>query len=178
MKESKSFQFVGEMPMFDRLLEDVSSLTDEDWTEYDDRKKRRGAASINTDTIPLIYDTKQRINSGIIHKNYRLFSPYVDGVIATAIEYIGEVRVQQAMLTRLRAGAVIPKHRDEGPLTARTHRMHVPIKTNSACIFSVGEESMNLMAGQIWIVDNVGRLHGVQNNGSEDRVHLIIDAQH
>jgi quercetin dioxygenase-like cupin family protein len=71
---------------------------------------------------------------------------------------------------------VIPRHRDKGPLTAKTHRIHVPVITNSGCIFSVGDESKNLKAGQIWIIDNVNRYHSVENNGDSDRVHLIIDA--
>jgi hypothetical protein len=80
------------------------------------------------------------------------------------------------MLTRLRAGAVIPRHKDEGPLTAKTHRIHVPVTTNTGCIFSVGEESKNLGVGQIWVIDNVNRYHSVENAGDTDRVHLIIDA--
>jgi quercetin dioxygenase-like cupin family protein len=176
MKENKAFQCIGEMPLFDKLLNDVLLLTEEDWTEYGDRKKTRGAASANTDTIPLIYDLKHRIDSMVLHKNYERFSAYVDVVVMAAREHCGQVKAQQAMLTKLKAGAVIPTHRDEGPLTAKTHRIHIPITTNSQCLFTVGGESKNLKPGQIWIVDNVGRLHGVQNNGTEDRVHLIVDA--
>jgi hypothetical protein len=47
---------------------------------------------------------------------------------------------------------------------------------NTKCIFSVGDESKNLDAGQIWIIDNVNRYHSVENKGETDRVHLIIDA--
>ena len=176
MKEKTGFQFIGEMPLFDKLLSEVLSLTDKDWTEYEDRKKTRGAASANTDTIPLIYDLKHRINSRVLHKNYEKFSLYIDDVVSSASQHIGEVKAQQAMLAKLKSGAVIPKHRDEGPLTAKTHRIHVPIITNPECTFSVAGESMNLKAGQIWIVDNVGEIHGVQNNGTTDRVHLIVDA--
>jgi hypothetical protein len=52
----------------------------------------------------------------------------------------------------------------------------VPVITNTECIFSVGDESRNLDAGQIWIIDNVNRYHSVENKGNNDRVHLIIDA--
>jgi hypothetical protein len=175
MRENKAFQLIGEMPLFDKLLNDVLALTDNDWMEYGDRKKTRGAASANTDTIPLMYDTEHRIDSGILHKNYERFSPYVNEVIVATTQHIGEVGVRQAMLTRLKAGTVIPKHRDEGPLTAKSHRVHVPVITNTDCIFSVGDESKNLKPGQIWIVDNVGRLHGIENNGIVNRVHLIVD---
>jgi quercetin dioxygenase-like cupin family protein len=176
MKENRAFQFIGEMPMFDKLLTEVLSLTDEDWTEYEGRKKRRGAASAVTDTIPLFYDVRQRIDSAILHKNYERFSAYVDEVVLAASEHLGEIKLQQSMLTRLKAGVVIPEHRDEGRVTKVTHRMHVAVITNSECIFTIGSEPKNLKPGQMWIIDNVGRTHSLRNDGTEDRVHLIVDA--
>lgn len=176
MKENDSFLFVGKIPSFKELLDDVLSLTQKDWLDYKKRKLAGGAAAENTDTIPLVYDLKHRIDSRILHKDYERFSAYIDEAIKVVSEKIGEVKVQQAMFANLRAGTVIPRHRDKGPLTAKTHRIHVPVMTNSGCIFSVGEESKNLEAGQIWIIDNVNRYHSVENNGDSDRVHLIIDA--
>lgn len=178
MKENEAFQFIGNMPQFENLLKSVASLTQEDWLGYKERKATGGAAAGNTDTIPLMYDSKYRLNSAVLHENYERFSVYIDEVVLSTKQHIGEVKVQQAMLARLRAGTVIPKHRDTGPLTAKTHRIHVPVITNEQCIFTIDDESKNLKPGQIWIVDNVGRRHGVTNNGDVDRVHLIIDAQH
>lgn len=174
MKENEAFLFVGDMPLFDDLLNDVLSITPKDWLKYRDRKT--GAASANTDTIPLVYDTKQRLNSGILHQNHERFSKYIDEVVLSIAQQVGEVSVKQAILTKLKANTIIPRHRDKGPLTARTHRIHVPVITNTECIFSIDDESKNLEAGQIWIIDNVGRYHSVENNGTQDRVHLIIDA--
>lgn len=176
MKENEAFLFLGKMPLFHELLNEVLLLTDEQWTEYEDRKKTRGAASAKTDTIPLIYDLKHRINSKILHKNYEKFSKYIDQISILAIQHFGKIEPQQAMLTRLTSGSVIPRHRDEGPLTAKTHRIHVPIVTNSECIFSVGSEFKNLKAGEVWVVDNVNKYHGVENKGTVDRIHLIVDA--
>ena len=176
MKENNSFLFIGNMPLFSELLDEVSSLTEKDWLSYKERKSAGGAAAENTDTIPLIYDPKHGINSGILHKDHERFSRYIDDVVAVVIKKLGEVKVKQAMLTNLKAGTVIPRHRDRGPITAKTHRIHVPVITNKECIFSVGDESKNLNAGQIWVIDNVNRYHSVENKGKNNRVHLIIDA--
>jgi|LakMenEpi03Aug12_release.lakeMendotaPanAssembly.Ray.scaffolds.fasta_scaffold11138_20 hypothetical protein len=181
MKENDAFKFIGDMPSFNELLGDVSSLTPEDWLKYVQRKKIGGAAGGNTDTIPLVYDVMQKLNSDVVHEHYRQFSKYLDEVVLATMETIGEVKIQQSILARLRAKTTIPKHKDVGnPLTAKihsqTHRIHVPVITNENCIFTIGDESKNLKPGQIWIVDNVGRHHGVKNSGDEDRVHLIIDA--
>lgn len=177
MKENEPFLFLGEMSLFDNLLDEVLSLTDEDWTEYEGRKKRRGAASAVTDTIPLFYDVRQRIDSAILHKNHERFSTYIDEVVLAAREHFGEVEIQQAMLTRLRAGVVIPEHRDAGRVTKVTHRMHVAVITNPECIFTIGSESMNLKPGQMWNIDNVGRLHSLRNDGPTHRIHMIVDVR-
>lgn len=174
MKENNAFLFVGNMPSFKDLLDEVSSIPEEEWVRYMDR--RVGVAAGKTDTIPLIYDKKHRIDSGILHENYKTFSKYLDDVVSAVSPHIGEVKVKQAMLTRLQANTVISRHMDKGPITAKTHRIHVPVITNTSCIFSVGDEYRNLEAGQIWIIDNVNRYHGVENNGTNDRVHLIVDA--
>jgi hypothetical protein len=176
MRENQPFLFVGNMPSFDDLLGDVLSMTPRDWFKYKERKNTGGAASYNSDTIPLVYDTKQSLNSNIRHENYERFSTYVNEVILATVEHIGEVKVRQAMLTKLKAHTTIPRHRDRGLLTVKTHRIHVPIITNTKCVFTVGDESKNMAAGQIWIIDNVGRYHSVENNGDCDRVHLIVDA--
>ena len=58
MKENNAFLFVGNMPSFGCLLDDVLSISSEEWARYRDR--RVGVAAGKTDTIPLIYDNKHR----------------------------------------------------------------------------------------------------------------------
>lgn len=176
MKENQAFLYIEKMSSFNELLSDVLSLSSEDWSKYKERKKAGGPAAYNTETIPLVYDTKHRLDSEILHENYEKFSRYIDEIVLMTIKNIGQVKVQQAILTKLNANTVIPRHKDVGPLTIKTHRIHVPVITNTQCIFTVDTESKNLEAGDIWIIDNVGRYHSVENKGQQDRVHLIIDA--
>jgi len=176
MKESESFKFLGETPSFTSLLSEVSLLSEEDWIRYRERKRRGGAAAERTDTIPLIYDPTQSINSHIVHHKYETFSPYIGLIMDLVNESLGTTSIKQAMITRLRSGSVIGRHKDKGPLTAKTHRIHVPVITNQQCLFTVDDEVRNLQAGEIWLIDNVGRYHSVENRGEQDRVHLIIDA--
>jgi hypothetical protein len=62
-----------------------------------------------------------------------------------------------------------------GPITAKSHRVHLAVKTNELCLFSVAEESMNIPAGQAWAIDNTNKYHSVINGGTTDRIHLIVD---
>jgi len=115
-EKNEAFLFLGYMPSFDDLLKEVLSLTQEDWSKYKDRKKTGGAASYNSDTIPLMYDLKHRLNSGILHENYERFSAYTNEVVLFARQHIGEVKVQQAMLTRLKAHTVYTETQGQGPV--------------------------------------------------------------
>ena len=57
----------------------------------------------------------------------------------------------------------------------KSKRIHIPIVTNPECIFTVGDNSINMKVGEIWEMNNDKMQHSVHNNGDEDRIHLIID---
>ena len=74
----------------------------------------------------------------------------------------------------LAAGAEVPEHIDSNYYW-RTHlRLHVPVITNSGVTFTCGGTSVHMKAGECWAFDSF-RLHEVQNKGSEQRIHLVID---
>ena len=175
MKEQFSFKFLGTIQNFNFLLNSVSEFTEEEWNEYSDRKKTGGMAAANSDTIPLIYDPKSNIESKIEHKKYKEFKRYIDEISKIVIPALDCNEPKQAIFTRLHPGSEIKRHRDRGPVTAKTHRVHLPVITNEMCIFTVGEESLNMKAGDLWVIDNVDKYHSVINAGDSHRIHLIID---
>ena len=61
-------------------------------------------------------------------------------------------------------------------------KIHIPIITNSDSYFIFGEEKFNLEAGNAYLI-NTSLMHGTDNQGSSDRIHLIFkisveDARH
>jgi tetratricopeptide (TPR) repeat protein len=78
------------------------------------------------------------------------------------------------ILAKLLAGGSIPKHTDSGYSLLNCHRVHIPLITNNDVTFSVGDEQINMQAGEFWEINN-SVTHGVENKGGEDRVHLIVD---
>ena len=61
----------------------------------------------------------------------------------------------------------------------RTHRTHIPLITNKDVLFKVGEkvassESKHMNVGEIWEINNA-RIHEVNNNGNDDRIHMIVN---
>jgi len=82
--------------------------------------------------------------------------------------------IVRMILAKLVAGGKIPEHTDAGYSLLNCHRVHLPIITNDDVIFSVGGETINMKAGELWEINN-GTAHAVENRSAEDRVHLIID---
>ena len=176
MKETEAFRYIGVFPEFQNLLNKVQSFNDLDWIEYEGRKNTMGQASYHTETIPLKYSPKSDGCSAEKHKHYEQFSSDIAKICKIVGESIGQVSEISSMLTRMNPGGLIKPHKDQGLVHRRTHRIHIPIITNSLCSFTVGGISKNLKPGEIWVIDNTNRVHRVDNNGSTHRIHMIVDA--
>ncbi|HSP63265.1 MAG TPA: aspartyl/asparaginyl beta-hydroxylase domain-containing protein [Pyrinomonadaceae bacterium] len=83
--------------------------------------------------------------------------------------------IRSARLLRLAPGSIIREHRDydlgyeEGQL-----RLHVPIVTNADVDFFLDAHRIEMSEGECWYLD-LSLPHWVENRGSTDRVHLVID---
>ncbi len=85
---------------------------------------------------------------------------------------VGPVR-----LLRLSAGGVIREHRDEGLcLEQGLARLHVPISTGDGVEFYLDRDLVTMVPGECWYL-NFDLPHRVQNLGTTDRVHLVIDCE-
>ena len=80
-----------------------------------------------------------------------------------------------AIIANLPAGESIKRHVDNGPYFEKSHRIHLPIKTNPGVLFYCGGETINMKEGTFYEISNTNCAHGVKNNSNEDRYHYIID---
>jgi hypothetical protein len=95
--------------------------------------------------------------------------PYIQEVMAELGGVWGRSR-----LMGLGAGANVPFHIDINYYW-RTHlRIHIPVITNPQVRFTCGEETVHMEAGECWVFDSFRR-HTVENAGSEQRIHLVLD---
>lgn len=78
------------------------------------------------------------------------------------------------LLIKLKAQEDIAIHHDSGDYLMLSRRNHIPIVTSDNVYFGVGDEKINMKAGECWEINN-SRLHFVENNSDIDRVHLLID---
>lgn len=95
--------------------------------------------------------------------------PALHRLLASFGEVIGRSR-----LMKLAAGAEVASHVDFNYHWFSRIRIHVPIVTTDAVTFFCGNERVQMATGESWIFDS-WRRHRVTNEGTEDRIHLVID---
>jgi hypothetical protein len=80
----------------------------------------------------------------------------------------------RSRLMGLAPGREVPLHVDTHYYW-RTHlRIHIPVITNPRVLFTCGEETVHMAAGECWLFDSF-QWHRVENKGDAQRIHLVID---
>jgi quercetin dioxygenase-like cupin family protein len=78
-------------------------------------------------------------------------------------------------LMALESGAEIKPHRDRGgSFEDGLARLHIPIVTDPAVVFTLDGEDVHFGAGATWYM-NANCLHAVRNGSAQARVHLVLD---
>jgi hypothetical protein len=150
-----------------------------DWDEFTDRQKKYNTEHIHTKTIPIIFDKSFNFNhlKIIPTTHYPLFKEEITKIEDIIKLNTGENgRIMRALLVKLTAGESIRPHVDNVGLSlVICRRIHIPIKTNEDCFFTVGDDKRNLKLGELWEINNDKQKHSVDNFGETDRIHLIVD---
>jgi len=83
--------------------------------------------------------------------------------------------LESVRFLRLGAGARILEHRDyKLALEDGVARVHIPVVTNPKVEFFLDGTYLEMLAGEPWYL-NFNLKHRVENNSTDDRVHLVID---
>jgi tetratricopeptide (TPR) repeat protein len=155
------------------IRERMEQLPAEKWHESD--RERLFDVHRDTNALMMIHFEDYQYET----PEYRpLYDEFRD-VVAPVVDYVSDYYhdngfVVRLILARLAAGGKIPKHTDAGYSLLNCHRIHLPIITNDDVAFFVDGEEINMKTGELWEINN-GTVHAVENRGSEDRVHLIVD---
>lgn len=95
--------------------------------------------------------------------------PYITEIMADIGAVWGRSR-----LMGLAAGANVLRHVDVHYHWRMHTRIHIPVITNDKVIFTCGDQSVHMGAGECWVFDSF-RMHSVRNGGTEKRIHLVLD---
>lgn len=168
------------------LVERVRALDEESWFE-DTTRQETFRIHKATQSIRLVDNIEPATSKAIVHPLYAELKKEIAVILAAVKRDIdrranakklekeyGKSCFVRIVLARLNEGGEIPRHNDKGPSLTYVHRVHCPLITNDACEFHVGDSTRTLNVGEIVEINN-RRMHAVSNNGSEKRVHLIVD---
>lgn len=164
----------------------VLELTKDQWDSFSIRQKRYEVHQ-HTQTIGLVYDPDFRHSHPTRLPTLQLFEAALRPALWMTADHFEETETGQqlikqnglgyfvrASLVRLKAGCSIAAHQDNNFSLTHSHRVHLPIVTNDDVQFAVGDETINMREGELYEINN-RRMHSVHNNGTDDRVHLILD---
>lgn len=96
--------------------------------------------------------------------------PLIFGLMA-AVQ--GE-RLGRCIINKLNPGGVIYPHADTPVHAEYWDRHHIVLKSQPGSNFRCGNETVFMNTGEIWWFNNKLE-HEVVNNGSEERIHMIVD---
>lgn len=159
------------------LARDLGNLSSAAWVRHYVRQNYEGDWSI----IPL------RAPAGETHPVRMIGADpacqnFVDTPLLDACPYFREViatfraPLRAVRLMRLTAGSVIKEHEDvDLSFEDGMVRLHIPVVTNADVDFRLNGVRVNLEAGTCWYL-RLSDPHSVANHGTEDRVHLVVDA--
>ena len=173
MNKPKFFKYIGEYSDISKIQTDVESLSEDEWNKFDFRQKTIVGHEY-TQTIPLIFDYEKKTRK-ILHPNYSIFEKHLADISIWLKDNQYSDDIKRANLVKLFSRSKIDKHIDQGDFLKSTNRIHFVIKTNQLCSFMIDRETKVFKEGEVWEINNTGKIHGVENNGDTDRIHLIID---
>lgn len=83
-------------------------------------------------------------------------------------------KVIRCEIINMSANSRVRDHKDRSDVLYLSRRFHIPLKTNPLCFFTVHGQTINMLEGNLYEINNT-RWHNVRNMSSENRIHLIID---
>lgn len=175
MDIQSDFNYLGNMNLC-ALTALANILPDIDW-DADPFRQTMFKAHQHTNNVYLTNIIESKLWNGIdtlevviVNKNlYDIAYPIIEG-----LEQRFNSKLARSMLIRLPASKKIQPHPDSGHYLMSVHRCHIPIQTNPEVMFTVGQTTINMQVGQGYEINN-SKWHYVSNNGTTDRVHLLID---
>lgn len=159
------------------LARDLANLSSAAWIRHYVKQNYEGDWSI----IPLRAPAGERHPLRMIYADPACRT-FEDTALLDACPYFREVigtfqaPLRTVRLMRLTAGSLIKEHEDvDLSFEDGMVRLHIPVVTNDSVEFQLNRTRVVLEAGSCWYL-RLSDPHSVANRGTEDRIHLVIDA--
>jgi hypothetical protein len=153
----------------------LSAINDEHW-KIDTTRQKVYVVHRFTETIRLRHVKNLDFNNFkfVNYEAFEHYKPYIDQYLKVLSNHF-EIKDYTALIVNLKPKGIIDTHTDGGSRYFQLgHRLHIPIKTNENVFFTVGNMRENMKVGKMYEIDNLNS-HSVENNSTENRIHLIMD---
>lgn len=117
----------------------------------------------------LVMDQHESIWYPAIHTLTEI-RPFINALMAR----VNGERLGRIIITKMKPGAKIDPHIDSGDHAEYYERHHLCLQNTPGSVFRCGDESVYMAPGEVWWFNNQVE-HEVINNGSDDRLTLIVD---
>lgn len=103
--------------------------------------------------------------------------PEVKKLALDVMRMVGGSRLGRIVVTKLEPGSKIAPHADTmGAYSKYYTRYHIVLQGLPGSMFGCGDETVNMLTGEIWWFDASAE-HYLINNSKDDRVHLLVDVR-
>jgi hypothetical protein len=162
----------------DKLRKEYDQIKNENWLgHYDPTLSREWKAILLVSLDGKAVDEESQRGSFEMDRMKRTDIvrklPYFEEILDNFKCPHGRIRI-----LKLSPGAGINLHRDirheAANLALGKVRLHIPIYTNDDVTFFVDGEKIKMLPGNLYYV-NFSKKHYVRNDGTEDRIHLVLD---
>jgi Aspartyl/Asparaginyl beta-hydroxylase len=148
-----------------RLQEEVAALPAEAWAPHPDQVEGNSAARL----ITVGGQDVEGFHGQMAPTRWLEAMPFARQILAG----FGVVW-SRSRLMRLAPGVGVPEHADINYHWHARTRLHIPIFTSPEVRFHCDGASVDMAAGEAWVLDN-WRRHHVENAAPRERIHLVAD---
>ncbi len=158
---------------------DILALPPDSWNDEDSEKANYNKAGILRQTQHIVFRFSDKRKMPVTYFDLPLWEKWKDRlqpVMDAATKHFNYPNgfYPRVMLAKLPPGARIAPHTDGNVRQNRPHKIHIAIQTNADAFFFQFPEKYNFKEGIAYEVNNAV-MHGVENNGTTDRIHLIFE---
>ena len=170
-----SFKFIGSFD-YEPILEELQNATLWNWLSI---RRSRDLKHKSVDDIVLRFQSvegEHHISEYFDKMECVDYFPkfYFPKTSKAISEFADKSTIGRIVVAKLKPGAIIAEHIDEGKYCQEHDRFHFVVSTNPDVWFKCNGHPKHLEVGKIWWLDNKS-LHSVENNGSTDRIHIVVD---
>lgn len=159
------------------IKEAILNISEEVWAANNESKPNKFAEFHSTEHI--IFKFVDSFNDYTKSSTMPIWEEWKERLmplLEKAVEPYGYAKgvFSRIMLAKLAPKGVINAHVDGKKVAVFPHKIHIPIKTNPGVKFFVNPKNYSFAEGFAYEVNN-RKVHFVENNGEESRIHLIFE---